>query len=84
MYPEAICKEKVSSYTVQYQNLKIARTALHISPWQTCSIKHHLNFSGKHSATLQLMCKDFIHKHPPLSTVYGQLQIYTAEWTGAM
>ena len=26
---------------------------LHFTPWQTCSIEHHLGFSGKHSATQQ-------------------------------
>ena len=39
----------------------------HFTPWQTRSIVHHLNFSGKHPAMLQLMHTEFIHKYPPLS-----------------
>ena len=26
-----------------------------IAPWHTCSIKHHLDFSGEHPALLQVM-----------------------------
>ncbi|KAK2176858.1 hypothetical protein NP493_625g00039 [Ridgeia piscesae] len=35
-------------------------------PWQTCSIRHHLKFSGKHPA----ICYNY---------VYSQVLIYTAE-----
>ena len=31
------------------------------------SVKHHIGFSGKHPATLQLMHEDCSYKHPPLS-----------------
>ena len=34
---------KVCSYTVQYPNLLIV---LHFTPWQTCSITHHLGLPG--------------------------------------
>ena len=37
------------SYTAQYPILRIAQSTL--LPWQTCSLRHHLNFSGKHRAT---------------------------------
>ena len=31
---------------------------LHFTPWQTCSFQRHLDFSGKHSAMLQLLHED--------------------------
>ena len=31
------------------------------------SFKGHLNFSGKHSATLQLLHEDYSFRYPPLS-----------------
>ena len=37
---------------------------LHFSPWQTCSFHHQLDFSGKFSATLQLVRRPLIHLHP--------------------
>ena len=46
--------------------LKIAQSALHFTPWQTCSIKYYLNFPGKHPATLQLMREGTSYKYPPL------------------
>ena len=48
-------KEKL--YTVQYRVLMTydCSRGWHFSPWQTWSTEHHLNFSGKHSATLQLL-----------------------------
>ena len=30
-----------------------------LTPWQTCSIKHHLKFFWKHPAMLQLMHEDY-------------------------
>ena len=42
---------KVSSYTAQYPVLCTDQSALHFTPWQTCSIKH-TDFAGKHSAML--------------------------------
>jgi len=39
----------------QYPVLSTDQSALHFNPWQTCSIKHHFDYPGKHSATLQLM-----------------------------
>ena len=52
-------KVKLSSYTAQYPIVSTAQSDLHVTPWQTCSIKHHLDFSGKYLATLQLMRKDY-------------------------
>ena len=62
--------------------LRISQSALHFTPWQTCLIWHHLDFSVKHPATLQLMHKTI---RTQISTyVYNQVHIYTAEWTGVM
>ena len=30
-----------------------------IPPWQTCSFQHHIDSSGKRSASLQLLCKRY-------------------------
>ena len=60
--------KKVSSYIPQYPVVWIAQSTLHFTIWQTYSIKHHLNFSGKHLATMQLMC----------TTIYSQVLIHTA------
>ena len=42
-------------------------TSLHFTPWQTCSFRHQLDFSGKHSAMLQLLRKDFSLTFPALT-----------------
>ena len=47
--------KKVSSYIVRYPVLRTAQSALHFTSWQICSIKHHLNFYGKHPSMQQLM-----------------------------
>ena len=51
---ESWSKVKVRSYIARYPVCMTAQSALHFTPWQTCSFQGHLNFSGKHSATLQL------------------------------
>ena len=43
-------KVKVSSYIARYPVRRTAQSALHFTPWQTCSFQGHLNFSGKYSA----------------------------------
>ena len=51
-------------------------------PWQTCSLRHHLGFSGKHPAICTINVRRLIVH---ISThVYSQVLIYTAEWTGVM
>ena len=42
------------SYKMHYPVVRSVQSTLHFTPWQTCSTKHHLNFSGKYSATLHL------------------------------
>ena len=50
-----------------YPVLRTAQCTLCFTSWQTCSIKHHLNFSGKNPAMLQLMHKGCLYKYSPLS-----------------
>jgi len=50
---------KVSSYNAQYLVFWVVQCALHLIPSKTLSIKHHLSFTRKTSATLQLMHEDY-------------------------
>ena len=52
-------ESKVSSYIAQYPDC--SKLFYTLFPWQTCSVKQHLNYSGKHPATLQLMHKDYLY-----------------------
>ena len=46
------------------------------TPWQTCSFQRHLDFSGKHSATLQLLREDYSFRYPSLSVArYSFVQL---------
>ena len=56
------CKTKVSFYMAQCPVVRTVQGTLHFTSWQTSSIKHHLNLSGKHSAILQLL-----HTHSLIS-----------------
>ena len=51
-----------------------------ILPWQTCSFRHQLGFSRKHSS--QAAIAQRLLTHMP-TTVYSQVLIYTAESTEA-
>ena len=65
-------------YVLIYRS-KIRQTfqrTLHFSRWQTCSIRHQLDFSGKYSTMLQL-CAKTIHSHS--TTVYSHVLFYTTE-----
>ena len=69
----SIIKEHVKmvrSYIARYPVRVTVQSALHFTPWQTCSYQGHLNFSGKHSATLQLR-EDYSFTFPPLSVLTG-------------
>ena len=58
---------KVSSLIAQLPILSIADNALQFISWHTYSLEHHIEFSGKHSAMLQLMHKkQFVDKYLPL------------------
>ena len=47
-----------------------------LHPWQTCSFQGHFDFSGKHSAMLQLLCEHYSFRYPPLSVArYSFIQL---------
>ena len=52
---------KVHSYIAQCLVLWTTQSSVHFIPWQTCSFKRQLNFSGKHLAMLQLLHRLFLH-----------------------
>ena len=60
---------KVRCYVAQYPVRVTTQTALHFTPWQIRSFRHQLNFSGKHSAMLQLLLlrEDYSLTFPLLS-----------------
>ena len=45
--------------------------------WKTCSLRHQLGFSWKHSSDAAIAQRLFTHMS---TTVYSQVLIYTAEW----
>ena len=55
---ETVKKVKVCSNFAQFPVRWTAQSALPFTHLQTCSFQSQLDFSGKHSATLQLLCKD--------------------------
>ena len=72
---------KVWSYIAQYPVHWTAQNTLHFTPWQTCSFRHQLNFSGKHLATQQLLREDYSVTFPPPSIArYSFLQRTGASW----
>ena len=66
-------------FTAQYSVDWTTQNALHFTPWQTCSFRHQLDFSGKHSSLAAIKQRLFTHM---FTTLYRQVLIYT-EWTGA-
>ena len=59
---------KVCFYIAQYHVCLTAQSALHFTPWQTCSFRHQLDFSRKHSSHAAIMCEAYSLIFPPLST----------------
>ena len=54
-----ISSYKGSFYIAQYPVCWTAQSALHFCPpWQTCSFRHQLGFSGKHSSDAAITRKD--------------------------
>ena len=49
-----------------YSTVSSLQSALHFTHWQTCSFQCQFDFSGKHSATLHLLCKYYSFTYPPL------------------
>ena len=69
---------KGSFYIAQYPVRWTAQRALHFClPWQTCSFRHQLGFSGKHSSQAAITRQGLITHIA--TTVYSQVLIYTAE-----
>ena len=74
--------QKDSFYIAQYPVRWTAQSALHFClPWQTCSFRHQLGLSGKHSSQAASTRQGKITRIS--TTVYSQVLIYTAESTGA-
>ena len=49
--PPSRCENvKVCFYIAQYPVRWTAQSALHFTPWQPCSFRHQLDFSGRHSS----------------------------------
>ena len=57
----------VCLYKAQYPVRWTAQSALHVTPWQTCSFRHQLDFSGKHSSHAAITSEDYSLTFPPLS-----------------
>ena len=71
-----IVSNKGKRYISECPVLGTAQSALHFTSWQTCSFQRHLDFSGKHSATLQLLHEDYSFRYPPLSVaMYSFIQL---------
>ena len=70
-------KVKGSFYIAQYPVRWTAQSALHFCPpWQTCSFRHQLGFSGKHSSDAALRAKTKSLTCPPLSIArYSFIQL---------
>ena len=64
--------ELTKFYVVLYPILRTVQSAVHFTP-VTCSIKHHLSFSRKNPAMLQLMHKDCSYKNMSIAK-YAFLQ----------
>ena len=56
----------------QHPVIRTTKCALHVTPWLTSSVKHHLNLSWKYSATAQLLysTKQYCHTH--MSIIFTQ------------
>ena len=62
--------KKLRSYIARYPVRRTTRSALHFTPWQTCSFQGHLNFSGKQ------LREDYSFTFPPLS-VFPDTHLYS-------
>lgn len=55
---------KVGSYIAQYPVVGIVQSVVHFTSSQTYSFQH--DFSGKHTATLQLRSENYSFTYPPM------------------
>jgi len=67
-------KVNVTSYIVQYPVFMITQTDVCFIPWQICSVEHRLGFSGKYSATSQLIREDYSYTN--IYRLYSQIYSY--------
>ena len=75
-----IKKVKVCLYIVQYPVRWTAQSATLFLPWQTCSFRHQLDFSRKHSSHAAIMHEYYSLTFPPPSIDrYSFIQI-GASW----
>ena len=70
-------KGKGSFYIAQYPVRRTAQSAVHFPPpWQTCSFRHQLGFSGKHSSHAAITPTTKSLTFPPLSIArYSFIQL---------
>ena len=61
-----LAKVKVCFYIAQYPVRWTAQSALHVTPWQTWSLQHQLDFSGKHSSHAASTREYYLITFPPL------------------
>ena len=52
-------RENVCFYTAQYPVRCAAQVYLHFTPWQACSLRHQLDFSGNNSAMQQRLREEY-------------------------
>ena len=80
------CKniKNVSSFIAQYPVLRIVQSTLHFTSLTDLFTQTPSQLLWEASSYMRhLMCEGCSYTYPPL-TVYSQVFIYTAEWTGAM
>ena len=71
-------KSKVRFYIMQHPFRFTAPSALHFTPWpwQTCSFRHELGFSGKHFSHAAITRKEYSLTFPPPSiATYPFIQV---------
>ena len=54
---------KVHTHIALCPDVRTVQSSPYATPWQSCSREHHHDFSGKHSATLQLMHEKYTNTH---------------------
>ena len=65
-----LIKLKVRSYIKRYPVLALFKAPTHPAVY---SFQSQLNFSGKHTATLQLLHEEYLFTYPPLPLAYYSL-----------
>ena len=71
-------KVKVWFCVTQYAMRLTTPSTLHFTFWQTCSCRHQLNFSGKHSSHAAITREDYSITFPPPSIAYKIDTLFTA------